>query len=67
MPCSWISGVNVVDVVVVDEVVDVGVDEEEEEQFIRNKGDNIEHKYSLRLPSTLPDFDINRTIGSQLL
>ena len=62
MPCSWISGVNVV-VVVVDEVVVVDVDEvvvvvdDEEEQFIRNKGDNIEHKYELRLPSTLPDVD----------
>ena len=62
MPCSWISGVNVVvDDVVVDVVVD---DVEEEEQFIRSKGDNIEHKYSLRLPSTLLDFDVNRTIGS---
>jgi hypothetical protein len=59
--------VNVV-VVVVDEVVAVVVAvDDDEEQFIRNKGDNIEHKYSLRLPSTLPDFDINRTIGSQLL
>ena len=54
-------------VVVVDDDVVVVVDDddvEEEEQFIRNKGDNIEHKYSLRLPSTLPDVDVNRTIGS---
>ena len=48
--------------VVVDDVVVVVVDVEE--QFIRSKGDNIEHKYSLRLPSTLPDVDVNRTIGS---
>lgn len=48
----------------VDAVTDVVSEVEEEQQLNRNKGDKIEHKYELSDPSTFPDDDLNRTIGS---